>query len=218
MQLEDMDERDMRRILEENRMRRAPKDMYVGLEGRGRVWKVDGFHKGHNVYLDKTKMSQSVEIYNSEQAVFTLPKKVAHVNINGLDQCKVRVGGVITSVEVVHVQNVHLYIKGSCPVIQIDLSRDVTIHLSSAFPYPKIVNASNTNISVIVDGGVVQPLQTSYFGEQFVTAWRKGVMHTMRAESLKHGGYVSLAGVSGSSSDLLSLETSAASAQPSSRK
>ncbi len=77
-----------------------------------------------------------------------------------------------------------------------------------------MVNASNTDI-VAVDKatGVRDVLPTSMFGEQNVTYWRKDVAghwtcESKTTEELKHGGYVAIAGIAGSTSNLLSLEAS----------
>lgn len=119
------------------------------------------------------------------------------------------------------------------PVVQIDLCRGVLITFASkdentsafcASPGlracanvtagPKVVNASNTDVAAVDKAtGVRDVLPTSMFGEQVVTYWKKHTggnwtCESKTTEELKHGGYVAIAGIAGSTSNLMGMEAS----------
>jgi hypothetical protein len=80
---------------------------------------------------------------------------------------------------------------------------------------PKIVNATNMGTIVTVDkaSGVMENIPTTIFSQQIVTYFRREEsgwkMENIASEQLKSGGYVELAGVSGSDQDLLLAEQKA---------
>ena len=207
----------MRKILEENRKRRAPKDQYIQLEGR--EWRVEGFGEGSNIYLDRCELSQGVTVRRVQDAVVSVPKKVAHVMLTNVKNTKVRVKGVISSIEMVHCDNIDLELRGSVPVLQIDLCRVIRVLFSHEGSRPKLVNANNQDISCFVKGGSEEDMDvipTSLFAEQFVTYWKKNEetnkweMESKSAKALKDkGGFINLSGVAGSNADLLGMEQQA---------
>lgn len=128
----------------------------------------------------------------------------------------VRIKGIVSTCELVHCTDVDIVLQGAVPVVQIDLSRNVRVHLpkKEMGPRPKIVNASNTLLSVVYADGSTEDVPSSMFGEQFVSFWTRGhddkwVFVSQTTDKLKQGGYVELAGVSGSNVSLLDLEDAA---------
>lgn len=205
----------LERILRENKERRAPKTEFIGLQGN--EWRIEGFGSNSNIYHDEGKMSQAVTVQRCIGSVINLPRKCAHVMLNDLKSCKVRIKAVLTTVEVVHCDNLVLVIQGDAPVVQIDLCKNVEIQLvkEALERRPKIVNASNMNVTVQEgsSGGHVEVIPTSMFGEQYISFWKRGAdgqhsFQTQTTSDLKssHGGYVEIAGVSGSTQDLLDME------------
>ncbi len=126
-----------------------------------------------------------------------------------------RVRGVVSSVEVVHCEGLELTVA-SVPVVQIDLSRDVALVFADEESRPKIVHASTAGLAAGPRGGPLQPIRTAAFGEQIVSFYRRGPagwqLADIASDRLKsgEGGYVELAGVSGSAVDLAELERQAA--------
>lgn len=53
-------------------------------------------------------MSEGVTIRRVEDAVVNLPNKVAHVMLSNVKNSKIRIKGVVSSVELVHCDNVDL--------------------------------------------------------------------------------------------------------------
>jgi hypothetical protein len=80
---------------------------------------------------------------------------------------------------------------------------------------PKMVHAATAGLAAGPRGGPLQPIRTAAFGEQIVSFYSRGpagtwVLSDVATEQLKNGGYVELAGVSGSAVDLTELELQAA--------
>ncbi len=208
----------LQRILKENRARRAPRSQFVGLEGT--EWRIEGWERESggnalNVFHDTGKLSQGVTILRCSGATITVANKCSHVSVNSCRNTKVRVKGVISSVEVVHCEGLELTV-GNVPVVQIDLSRDVLLLFADNDTRPKIVHASSSNLAAGLRGAAPERIVTAAFGEQLVTyyrrneatkAWELADIATDRLKSSQ--GYVELAGVSGSLVDLADLEKKA---------
>ena len=211
-------------ILKENRERRAPRDEFVGLLGR--EWFVEGFETGTPnspmyVYHDSGKLGQGVTIRRCTGAVIDVTNKCSHVMINDVHHSKIRIAGVVASIEMVHCEGVELVLRGPVPVLQIDLSRSIRITFSDISSRPKIVNASNTELSAAdSQSGHVDTLPTTMFGDQIISFYKKITeasgsavwkLESIPAAQLKSdgGGYVELAGVSGSITDLAAMEEQA---------
>lgn len=71
-----------------------------------------GFGKGANIYHDQGKMSQGVTVIRCVGTTINLPLKVAHLMLNDLTDCRVRVKGCVASIEMVHCTSVELVLQG----------------------------------------------------------------------------------------------------------
>ena len=116
--------------------------------------------------------------------------------------------------ELVHCHNVELTLRGPVPVVQIDLSRQIRLLFKDAGSRPKVVNASNAGIvAVDVRHDREETIPTTMFGDQLISYFKRvddgeWQLETISAEERKAkdgGGYVDLAGVSGSEVDLTAL-------------
>jgi hypothetical protein len=164
---------------------------YQLLKWTGESESAPSFH-----YLEQLERFNSLYASKLEWVNVSIPNKINHINAVALTGCKLSVrNGTISGIELTRCKNTTVVIKGSCPIVQIDLCENITLKFLKREDAAqcKIVHASNQNVFVFVEEEDVN-LQSSLLGDQVISFFKDGQLASVQTGTLKHEtrGYLDL--------------------------
>ena len=97
---------------------------------------------------EQLSMSDAFYIKNAKDCKFDFQGKIKNIFIEGCHGLKVTVLSMISMVEIVNSNGVSVKCNGKVPLVQIDGSMDVNVHLSKDSMETKVVSSKSTQMNV----------------------------------------------------------------------
>ncbi|PRP73159.1 putative leucine-rich repeat receptor-like protein kinase [Planoprotostelium fungivorum] len=163
-------------------------------------WDIRGF-RGGDLKVDEARLGEAVLIQDCVDTTVSIPvKKVNRILLDRCTRVKLSFNSVISKLEIVNGVDVEVFVEGAAPTVQIDLSRDITLHFSSSSPGltdMRFVHASCSNVTIdIADEHIQMQIPTSILQDQMASrislAQGRYVLKSLGTERMKKGGYLNL--------------------------
>jgi hypothetical protein len=117
------------------------------------IWTFENYERGRNISppTEDLVMKHGVLILNSKTSEFKIGAKIKAVNMDGCTKCKIYVGDLLSSLNVMNSSHIELFVNGAVPTISIERSQSVQIWLSkeAIAGNPDIMTWNNDQVNLM---------------------------------------------------------------------